>query len=221
MTEAEWLTSDDPMRMLRSMKILMEKAFETVLSDRKLRLFAVACCRRTLELVNQPVSECPGSDLWKDVLAAERIAEGLVQPNSILGHLIDSYTLYHGSKSPAERACHAGLSPSAWDAATGVIATLDDTSWDDGPTNCGATYLRELFGNPFRPVAADPSWQTDTVVLLARQMYESRDFTAMPILADALQDAECDNEDILSHCRDPKMAHVRGCWVVDAVLGKV
>jgi hypothetical protein len=42
----------------------------------------------------------------------------------------------------------------------------------------------------------------------------------MPILADALQDAGCDNEDILNHCRDPKQVHVRGCWVVDLVLGK-
>jgi hypothetical protein len=51
-------------------------------------------------------------------------------------------------------------------------------------------------------------------------MYESRDFTSMPILADALQDAGCDNDELLSHCRDPKQVHVGGCWVVDLVLGK-
>jgi hypothetical protein len=51
-------------------------------------------------------------------------------------------------------------------------------------------------------------------------MYESRDFGAMPILADALQDAGCDNDDILNHCRDEKATHVRGCWVVDLVLDK-
>ena len=51
-------------------------------------------------------------------------------------------------------------------------------------------------------------------------MYESRDFAAMPILADALQDAGCDNPDLLAHCRDPQQVHVRGCWVVDLVLGK-
>ena len=51
-------------------------------------------------------------------------------------------------------------------------------------------------------------------------MYESRDFGAMPILADALQDAGCDNDDMLNHCRDEQQAHVRGCWVVDLVLGK-
>ncbi|MFO0824270.1 MAG: hypothetical protein U0792_14350 [Gemmataceae bacterium] len=55
---------------------------------------------------------------------------------------------------------------------------------------------------------------------LAQQMYDSRDFSTMPILADALQDAGCDNADILSHCRDEIATHVRGCWVVDLVLGK-
>ena len=79
--------------------------------------------------------------------------------------------------------------------------------------------IRDIFGNPFRPVAFSPAWRTDTVVSLARQMYESHEFGAMPILADALQDAGCDDDDILNHCRGPG-PHVRGCWVVDLVLGK-
>jgi hypothetical protein len=82
-----------------------------------------------------------------------------------------------------------------------------------------AALLRDIFGNPFRPVAFDPAWRTPTAVALAQQMYESRDFSAMPILADALQDAGCDCDDILAHCRGTG-PHVRGCWVVDAVLGK-
>ena len=81
--------------------------------------------------------------------------------------------------------------------------------------------FREVFGNPFRPVAFDKGWRSGSALSLARTMYESRDFAAMPILADALQDAGCENEDVLNHCRDPKRAHVRGCWVVDLVLGKV
>jgi hypothetical protein len=72
---------------------------------------------------------------------------------------------------------------------------------------------RELFGNPFRPVAFSDEWRTDTALSLARQMYESRDFSAMPILADALQDAGCDNDDILDHCRGAG-PHVRGAFVV-------
>ncbi|MBP3959644.1 hypothetical protein J8F10_30735 [Gemmata sp. G18] len=79
---------------------------------------------------------------------------------------------------------------------------------------------RDIFGNPFRPVAFSPDWRTSTTVTLAAQMYESRDFSAMPILADAIQDAGCDNDDILNHCRDANQVHVRGCWVVDLVLGK-
>ena len=51
-------------------------------------------------------------------------------------------------------------------------------------------------------------------------MYDSREFGAMPILADALQDADCDSDDVLNHCRDASLTHVRGCWVVDLVLGK-
>ncbi len=79
--------------------------------------------------------------------------------------------------------------------------------------------VRDIFGNPFRPVAFAPEWHTETAVTLARQMYESLDFSTMPILADALQDAGCDNSAILYHCRGSG-PHVRGCWVVDLVLGK-
>jgi hypothetical protein len=80
--------------------------------------------------------------------------------------------------------------------------------------------LRDIFGNPFRKrPRARKAWCTDTVLTLAGQMYEARDFSAMPILADALQDAGCDNTDMLDHCRGPG-PHVRGCWVVDLLLGK-
>ena len=58
------------------------------------------------------------------------------------------------------------------------------------------------------------------MTLLARGMYEEKAFDRMPILADALQDAGCDTPDILDHCRDTSLTHVRGCWVVDLMLGK-
>ncbi|MCE9566333.1 MAG: hypothetical protein K8U57_30280 [Planctomycetes bacterium] len=83
-----------------------------------------------------------------------------------------------------------------------------------------AALLRDIFGNPFEPVTFSPEWRTSTAFAIAREMYVSRDFSAMPILADALQDAGCDNEDILNHCRDANQIHVRGCWIVDLVLGK-
>jgi hypothetical protein len=80
--------------------------------------------------------------------------------------------------------------------------------------------VREVYGNPFRPVTFDRAWATDTAKTLARQMYDSREFGALPILADALQDAGCENEHVLTHCRDATQVHVRGCWVCDAVLGR-
>ncbi|HEX3149646.1 MAG TPA: hypothetical protein VHR66_16340 [Gemmataceae bacterium] len=79
--------------------------------------------------------------------------------------------------------------------------------------------LRDIFGNPFRPVAFDPRWRTSDSVGVARGIYEDRAFERMPILADALMDAGCDDEQVLSHCRG-EGPHVRGCWVVDLVLGK-
>ena len=82
-----------------------------------------------------------------------------------------------------------------------------------------ARLLRDIVGNPFRRVTLDPAWRTSTVVALAGQMYASRDFNAMPILADALMDAGCDSDDILSHLRGPGL-HARGCWALDLVLGK-
>jgi hypothetical protein len=78
--------------------------------------------------------------------------------------------------------------------------------------------VRDVFGNPFRPIDFLSEWRTSTVVALARQTYDSRDFSAMPILADALQDAGCDNNAVLGHCRG-EGPHLRGCWVVDACLG--
>ncbi|WP_232069631.1 hypothetical protein [Gemmata massiliana] len=83
-----------------------------------------------------------------------------------------------------------------------------------------ADLLRDILGTRlFRLTNFPTTWRTSTVVALASQMYESRDFGAMPILADALQDAGCDSADVLDHCRG-EGPHVRGCWVVDLVLGK-
>jgi hypothetical protein len=133
------------------------------------------------------------------------------------------------------------------DPKAGFLSTISaPRNWaDGGPASARAVWvLREVFGNPFatrRKRKTDPrrgwmfdsAWRTDTVVTLARQMYDSLDFSAMPILADALEDAGCDNADILHHCRDrraPPRArggarpahrpgeHVRGCWVLDLIL---
>ena len=101
-----------------------------------------------------------------------------------------------------------------------LVHALAGVDWKvEGERREACPVVRDIFGDPFRPVNFSPSWRTDTAVALARQMYESRDFGAMPILADALQDAGCASADILSHCRGPG-PHVRGCWVVDLLLGQ-
>ncbi|QDU21618.1 hypothetical protein ETAA1_35880 [Urbifossiella limnaea] len=79
--------------------------------------------------------------------------------------------------------------------------------------------VRCVSGNPFHPSPFSPTWRTEAVVGLARGMYESRGFGPMPVLADALEDAGCADAAILTHCRGDG-PHVRGCWVVDLVLGK-
>jgi hypothetical protein len=94
--------------------------------------------------------------------------------------------------------------------------------------------IRDIFGNPFRPVAVAPEWLSPTAVALARGIYDEKAFDRLPILADALQDAGCEDERLLGHCRtngrgdggepaggSPRsMPHVRGCWAVDLVLGR-
>jgi hypothetical protein len=79
--------------------------------------------------------------------------------------------------------------------------------------------LRECFGNPFRPVAIDPTWRTPAVVALAAAVYDERRFEELPILADALEEAGCGSADLLTHLRAGG-EHALGCWAVDAVLGK-
>jgi hypothetical protein len=89
-----------------------------------------------------------------------------------------------------------------------------------------AALLRDLLGNPFRPAALDPAWLTPDVVALARVAYQERILpagtlhpTRLALLADALEDAGRDCEEILAHLRG-EGPHVRGCWAVDALLGR-
>ncbi|MBL8799437.1 MAG: hypothetical protein JNM56_36485 [Planctomycetia bacterium] len=79
--------------------------------------------------------------------------------------------------------------------------------------------LRDIVGNPFRPVEFQSAWRTETAVSLAQAIYDERAFDRLPILGDALEDAGCDNMDILNHCREPG-EHARGCWPLDLLLRK-
>jgi hypothetical protein len=214
MTEAEWLACPDPIPML---------ALHGICSDlRKRRLFAVACCRRIADLLTRSGV--------KAVNAAELFADGATSQREL-------HDAWRGIGFPRviPRGYAAAAARAACVFSSGYDGTTDATAFaanarakKPGNTRdkqrvleraAQADLVRDIFGNPFRTVSFAPEWRTDTAVSLARQMYQSRDFSAMPILADALQDAGCDNHEVLAHCRDTKQAHVRGCWVVDGVLG--
>jgi hypothetical protein len=80
--------------------------------------------------------------------------------------------------------------------------------------------VREIFGNPFRPTMIDPvwlQWRNGLIPSMARVISDKRCFRNLPILADALEEAGCQDAEVLKHCREP-MEHVRGCWVVDFLL---
>lgn len=86
--------------------------------------------------------------------------------------------------------------------------------------------LREIIGNPFTPPRFEPAWRTSTVVQLAQGIFDDRAFDRLPILADALLDADCDEEVVLRHCRGTELHakeavnHVRGCWVIEMILDR-
>jgi hypothetical protein len=212
MTEPEWLGCGDPDPLLEC-----ARGFN-LLTARKARLFACGCFRLVWERVAH-------EDVRTTVAVAEDRADRRATQRDLERH---RYPMTHPHDDvanwlavAAQSLAVANLNPGyvAWS----VRAAVENAryhaarAWVDCRPQ--ADLIRCLFGNPFRPVAADPSWLTSTVISLARQMYESRDFSAMPILADALQDAGCDNPDVLEHCRS-EGPHVRGCWVVDLLVGK-
>jgi hypothetical protein len=192
MTEAEWLECSDPRPMAEFLKDHPRA------SPRVRRLFMVAFWLDELPFIRtQPAQE----EFLERVAMLEKWADTGKAPRG-------RYTNVFLDRDVVE----------AW-TRTLQVAFQSGSPWETAPVR-QATHLREVFGNPFRPVEADPSWLTSDVLALARGIYEEKAFDRMPILADALQDAGCANEDVLTHCRDTTVRHVRGCWVVDLVLGK-
>jgi hypothetical protein len=219
MTEAEWRKSADPGMMLESLK--------GHASDRKLRLLACACCRAVWVTFHQGRSK-------QAVEAAERYADGLLDNNALrrtysMAHdalaryqqLLARWGVVNGDTTAMVEWRLRLAAQSAHIHRPFLIGRLTGLNRDPDLSPLAPRLLRDIFGpRPADQITADPAWLTSTAVALAGQMYESRDFGAMPILADALQDAGCDNADILDHCRGPG-PHVRGCWVVDLLLGKL
>jgi hypothetical protein len=225
MTEEEWLAASDPTPMLHAFRA---SGFRS--TDRKFRLFAVACCRRVWHHLIDGRSRAA-------VEATELLVEGHATQEqrregyTAAGEAYQETIREAGFDSPAARAAFA-----AWSAAAEPMPHLLEYSLIDAATLAAvgaaeasgragteravqAKLCRDVFCNPFRPVIADPSWLTSIVVALAAGIYEDRAFDRLPILADALQDAGCDHADILNHCRGGGV-HVRGCWMVDLLTGR-
>jgi hypothetical protein len=195
MTEREWLAGEDAPEMLLHL-------LAGTRSRRKLRLFACAVCRR--------VGAGMQSERGRRALElAEAFADGLIHKRVMTA-----------ARSAARLLPRLAADAQAWRAAD--IAVLADPLRNP-------TLLRDIFGNPFRPPVLDPSWLTwrdGLVVKMARDAHDDRllpggtlDNSRLAVLADALEDAGCGDEDILRHCRRPG-EHVRGCWVIDLLLGK-
>jgi hypothetical protein len=204
MNEAEWLTCADPHPMLEHLRAKP--------SDRKLRLFAVACSRRVWNLID-PLGQSA-------VDVAEAYADGLTDPDEMrAGRLAcqgagGQASWYAAASKPEVAARNAARSAQAGVAGNPLLGA------DVGELLAQAGLLRDIFGPLlFRPMRLDLSLLTPTVVQMAQTIYEDRAFDRMPVLADALVEAGCDNDEILDHCQGAG-PHVKGCWVVDLLLSK-
>jgi hypothetical protein len=212
MTEAEWLASTDPWPMLEFLGA-SGKA-----SDRKLRLFACACCRRIWHLLADKRSR-------DAVEVAELFADGQASDNDRRAADVQAGAACFSappdsSVADAAYAAKECCFPSADSAALHTASIAAD---DVNAELAQAALLRDIFGTlSFRSVGIDTAWlrwNHGTVPAVARRVYEERAFHDLPILADALEDAGCTAADLLAHCRSGG-EHVRGCWAVDLILGK-
>lgn len=234
MTEEEWLACTDPQKML---EFLRGKA-----SERKLRLFAVACCRRVQHLVmdNRCCEALNAAEAYSDdLITVADLNIACDAARAAQDEVVDS------------RMAHL-LRRAGWSAAEAVVRTTqpESSEWTEFHARLAVRWkaekdadkrkksvaeaaavaegkaqvslLHDIFNNPFRPVSLDSAWlawNDGTVQKIAKAIYDGRAFDRMPILADALEESGCTNADILAHCRQPS-EHVRGCWVVDLLLGK-
>jgi hypothetical protein len=240
MTEQEWLACADPTPMLQFLR--------TNGTDRNLRLFAVSCCRSIWPLLpNEEARRVVAvAERFAEGLATDEelgTAEGEftwaewtpgLSQDAYLASLATEAVSQLARESDAVFAARArGLIPhrpeQAYQAAAGTsnqVGHITPLSSRQQEWDAQARRIRCIFGNPFHPARLDPAWLTPTVTSLATAAYEERampsgelDATRLAILSDALEEAGCANADILGHLRGPG-PHVRGCWVIDLLLGK-
>ena len=205
MTEVEWSTCSDPNPMLEFLR--------GKISDRKLRLFAVACCRRIWHLL-------PDERSRRAVEAAEAYADGLISDEQLriasgeAASVGIGFGIQFGAPNAAHFAALAGqvhCDRCAMSAARAVSQSAESAAQ--------AGLLRCIVGNPLKPITLDPAWLSSTAKALASTIYQERAFARLPSFAVCLKSAGCINPDILNHCRQPS-EHCRGCWVVDLFLQK-
>jgi hypothetical protein len=224
MTEQEWLGCIHPREML---EFLRGKA-----SERKLRLFAVACCRQISHLIGT-------EDLARAVEVAEQFAEGQVTDERRKAVYDEVFwrTSQDWYDIPAvvvgSLASSRDFSPSRIaKAATDAVATTGDLRWGyqgDNPAAYRAAtvtqlfWIRCIFGTPFifrgEMGFSFLGWKDRTISKIAQAIYDEKAFDRLPILGDVLEEAGCTDQAILAHCRQPG-EHVRGCWALDQILGK-
>ena len=216
MTEREWLACADPRPMIGFLR--------TKFSNRKARLFAAACCRLVAHLFSDTGS-------LHAVEVAEQFSDGLASDDKRDG----AWAGVGERVSLSERSRDA-----SWWADSAAESSVLWSYPQDAYYKCAALVSREVIraepqslsiqlalfrcivGNPFRPLSVVPmwlAWNDGTVVKLSQSIYDNRTFDRLPLLADALEEAGCHNADILTHCRS-EGPHVRGCWVIDLLLGK-
>jgi hypothetical protein len=219
MNEAEWRACTEPQKMLEVLRT------SDNLSERKARLFDVGCCRRIWSLLDQIGSRA--------VEVAERYADGLASAVERSGAENLAWWGADGLNYEEEH-----IRAAAWAAheavegedsvQTAVLAARAAGCEDEPVGQC--VLLRDIFGNPFRlPPSLAPSvlrWHDGIVVRVASAIYESRelpsghlDLARLAVLADSLEDAGCTDAHLLTHLRG-EGPHVRGCWVIDLLLGK-
>ncbi len=218
MTETDWLTCTHPRPLL---DYLRERT-----SERKLRLVARAFARLYVEFGE------PETDNRHSVVIAEAAADGEVTPEQ----LADFYESVVDDLRPGFANLAEVANPDVQAALERTLGAAEYYLSTDAadPTPPGISLLpavhakladlvREVIGNPFRPPpppdAAVLAWNGGTVPALARTIYDEWKFNRLPVLADALEEAGYTDAAVLLHCRGAG-PHVKGCWVVDSVLGK-
>jgi hypothetical protein len=212
MMEQEWLECADPGKMLEFLR--------GKVSDRKLRLFAVACCRRIWDSLTDDRSR-------KAVEAAERRADNTMSGKELDKALSAALRCAHDRKvnDAIKDAAYAAASSAFWlapDTVQAAIYAVGAASIDGSEVIANreqCNLLHCIFGNPFRSITIDPIWLSSTVLSIAQAIYDEKVFDRMPILADAIEESGCISQDILNHMRSGG-EHVKGCWALDLVLGK-